>query len=294
MNEARLKKPIWLRKRLMNNQTLQDVNALLKQCDLHTVCEEAHCPNLGECFSNGTATFLILGNQCTRNCTFCAVSHGQPEKPDKDEPEMVASAVKKLGLHYVVITSVTRDDLPDGGARHFSETIEAVRDLKSDILIEVLIPDFKGSKNLLQKVVDSKPDVINHNVETVQRLYGEVRPQAVYNRSLKLLENVRGMDESIKTKSGFMVGLGEQMSEAFELLEDLQRVGCEIVTIGQYLAPSSKHHPIIRYVPPEEFSSLKEKAYDIGFMAVASGPFIRSSYFAKEVFQNAFDDKIET
>jgi lipoic acid synthetase len=209
MNEDRLKKPIWLRKRLMNNQTLYDVNALLKQCDLHTVCEEAHCPNLGECFSNGTATFLILGNQCTRNCTFCAVSRGKPEKPDKDEPEMVAKAVKKLGLQYVVITSVTRDDLPDGGADHFVETIKTVRVLNPDILVEVLIPDFLGSKNALQRIVKAKPDVINHNVETVPRLYPAVRPMADYRMSLGILRRSKDLYPDIRTKS-FMAWISQQ------------------------------------------------------------------------------------
>lgn len=282
-SESKLKKPPWLKKRLPSGETLQKVHDLLKESQLHTVCQEAHCPNLGECFSQGTATFLIMGDRCTRNCSFCAIKQETPIPLYEHEPEEVSRAVEELALKYAVITSVTRDDLPDGGADHFSKTIRAIRARSPGTSIEVLIPDFQGSKSALEKVITSGPDVINHNLETVPRLYDDVRPQAVYGRSLKLLERVGLADSGILTKSGLMLGLGESQGEIIDVFEDLLGVGCQILTLGQYLSPSSDHHPVVRYVPPEEFHRLEEIAYEMGFTAVASGPFVRSSYHAGDI-----------
>jgi lipoic acid synthetase len=252
---------------------------------LHTVCQEARCPNLGECFSQGTATFLILGDRCTRNCRFCAIGHGPSGPPDPEEPARVAEAVKAMGLQYVVITSVTRDDLPDGGAALFAETIRTVRKKRSEAKVEVLIPDFQGNVEALRTVVEARPDVLNHNVETVPRLYPSVRPGAVYERSIDLLSQVRVLDLSMPTKSGLMLGLGESADEVRETLQDLVDAGCRILTLGQYLQPSKEHLPVARFVPPEEFDAWKETALQMGFAEVASGPFVRSSYHAKELFQ---------
>jgi lipoic acid synthetase len=281
------KKPPWLKKRLPSGVTLQKVHKLLKESRLHTVCQEARCPNLGECFSQGTATFLIMGDHCTRHCSFCAIRDDPPLPLDEREPEQVSRAVEKLGLKYAVITSVTRDDLPDGGADHFNKTIRAIRTKSPATSIEVLIPDFQGSETALNRVIMSGPDVINHNIETVPRLYAEVRPQAVYERSLKLLERVATKDNKILTKSGLMLGLGESHEEVIGAFEDLLNIGCQILTLGQYLSPSPDHHPVIRYVPPEEFSRLERIAYEMGFTAVASGPFVRSSFHAGEISSKA-------
>lgn len=277
------KKPPWLKKRLPSSETLQKVQKVLRECRLHTVCQEAKCPNLGECFSQGTATFLIMGDRCTRHCSFCAISDDPPLPLDEGEPEEVSRAVEELGLKYVVITSVTRDDLSDGGADHFNKTIRAIRARSQEASIEVLIPDFKGSETALRRVVESSPDVINHNIETVPRLYPEVRSQAVYERSVELLERVGKIDSRILTKSGLMLGLGETREEIISVFEDLTRAGCQILTLGQYLSPSSDHHRIVRYLSPEEFSRLEKIAYEMGFVAVASGPFVRSSYHAGEM-----------
>ena len=285
--EGKPKKPPWLKKRLASGETYQKVNTLLKESRLHTVCEEAHCPNLGDCFSEGTATFMILGDRCTRNCTFCAIRHDHPRPLDDGEPEEVSKAVKALGLKYAVITSVTRDDLPDGGADQFGKTVRAIRAESPKTSVEVLIPDFQGSKNALAKVVRSRPNVLNHNLETVPRLYAEVRPQALYGRSLQLLERIEKMDRRILTKSGLMLGLGESREEIVGVFEDLLKAGCRILTLGQYLAPSSDHHPVVRYLPPEEFSDIESIAKAMGFVAVASGPFVRSSFHAGEMFFKA-------
>jgi lipoic acid synthetase len=284
MERSNKNRPNWLRKRLITNEKLESVYSLLRKYDLHTVCEEAHCPNLGECFSKGTSTFMILGNRCTRNCAFCAVDHGMPNIPDESEPDMVAKAAHELKLSYVVLTSVTRDDLTDGGASHFAETIQAIKRLNPRSIVEVLIPDFCGSRRALQIVVNAKPAVINHNIETVPRLYGNVRPQADYKRSLEVLNRVKCMDKSILTKSGFMLGLGEDKAEVIQSMRDLHKTGCDILTMGQYLTPSPEHHPSVEYIHPDKFSSLKQTAYDLGFKSVASGPFVRSSYFAHELF----------
>jgi lipoic acid synthetase len=277
-------KPPWLKKRIPPFRDLVKVKAILDEADLHTVCEEARCPNLGECFSRGTATFLILGRVCTRNCGFCALEHGAPAAPDETEPERVAQAVKKMGLHYVVLTSITRDDLPDGGAFLFAKTIRAIRALNPKIKIEVLIPDFKGDLNSLEAVLKECPEVLNHNIETISRLYSEVRPLADYNRSLHLLKRSREDYPHIPTKSGFMLGLGETQGEVLGLLRDLREVGCDFLTIGQYLQPRQDRLSVMRFVLPEEFEEYKKIGEAMGFKSVASGPFVRSSFHAAEMF----------
>jgi lipoic acid synthetase len=284
--ENTLKKPPWLKKRLPPFEDLAKVKSILDSAELHTVCEEARCPNLGECFSKGTATILVLGRICTRNCGFCAVEHGVSAPPDEEEPERVARAVKKMGLHYVVITSVTRDDLLDGGASHFAKTIQAIRGLDREIKIEVLIPDFKGDLSSLVTVLKEGPDVLNHNTETIPRLYGEVRPQADYRRSLHLLKRAKEGDPHTFTKSGFMLGLGETEKEIFSLLQNLSEVGCDFLTIGQYLQPRPDRMPVVRYVPPQEFEKYKKIGKEMGFKSVASGPFVRSSFHAAQMFSN--------
>jgi lipoic acid synthetase len=279
-----LRKPPWLKKRIPPFQDLVKVKSILDETELHTVCEEARCPNLGECFSKGTATILILGRICTRNCGFCAVEHGVPAPPDKAEPERVAQAVKKMGLQYIVITSVTRDDLPDGGASSFAKTIRAIRSQDRKMKIEVLVPDFRGETSSLNMVLDEGPDVLNHNIETVPRLYAEVRPQADYKRSLDLLEKSKDLYPHILTKSGFMLGLGEIEEEVIDLLKDLRRVRCDFLTIGQYLKPRADRLPVVRYIPPEEFEEYKKTGEEMGFKSVASGPFVRSSFYASQMF----------
>ena len=280
-----LRKPPWLKKRIPPFQDLQKVKSILDETDLHTVCEEARCPNLGECFAGGTSTFLILGKICTRDCGFCAVGHGVPVQPDEAEPEKVAQAVKKMGLQYVVITSVTRDDLSDGGASLFANTIQTIRALDSKTKVEVLIPDFQGSLNSFESVLKEGPDVLNHNIETVSRLYPEVRPQADYQRSLYLLKTSKESHPNVLTKSGFMLGLGENREEVLELLRDLRDAGCDLLTIGQYLQPRQDRLPVARFVPPEEFEEYKTIGEEMGFKAVASGPFVRSSFHAFEMFK---------
>jgi lipoic acid synthetase len=276
------RKPDWLKIRIADGPQLQQVSAMLRKLNLHTVCEEANCPNRFECFGKLTATFMILGRECTRNCTFCNVSKGRPMAVDAQEPFHLAQAVKELALKHVVITSVTRDDLSDGGAGHFASVVAAVRNVSPDTTIEVLIPDFQGSMAALTAVVEAGPEVINHNVETIKRLYPEVRPMADYNRSLELIKRVKETASGIYAKSGFMVGLGEKPAEVEELLADLRRAGCDIVTIGQYLAPSKKHHPVMEYVTPETFAAYKRQAEGMGFSHVASSPLVRSSYHANE------------
>jgi lipoic acid synthetase len=284
--EKTLKKPPWLKKRLPPFEDLVKVKSILDSADLHTVCEEARCPNLGECFSKGTATILILGRICTRNCGFCAVEHGVSAPPEDEEPARVARAVRKMGLQYVVITSVTRDDLPDGGASHFAKTIRAIRALDRGIKIEVLIPDFKGDLSSLIAVLKESPDVLNHNIETIPRLYQDVRPQADYRRSLHLLKRAKKRGTQTLTKSGFMLGLGETGEEIRSLLRDLSDVGCDFLTIGQYLQPRPDRLPVVRYVPPEEFEEVKKMGGEMGFKSVASGPFVRSSFHAAQMFES--------
>jgi lipoic acid synthetase len=279
-----LKKPPWLKKRIPPFQDLQKVKSILDDTNLHTVCQEARCPNLGECFARGTATFLILGRRCTRNCGFCAVEHGTPAPPDETEPERVARAVKKMDLQYVVITSVTRDDLPDGGAFFFAKTIQTIRALTPKIKIEVLVPDFKGDLNSLKAVLNEYPEVLNHNMETTLRLYPEVRPLADYRRSLLLLKRAKQDFPHVSTKSGFMLGLGETQEEVLGLLRDLRGVGCDFLTIGQYLQPRQDRLSVVRFIPPEELEKYKKIGEGMGFKSVASGPFVRSSFHAAEMF----------
>ncbi len=279
-------KPPWLRRRWPSGPNYEQVRKLLSEGHLHTVCQEARCPNIWECFSQKTATFLILGDRCTRNCGFCAVAHGPSAPPDPGEPERVAAAVKRMALKYVVITSVTRDDLPDGGASFFADTIESVRSLVHEIIVEVLTPDFKGNFEAVKTVICAGPHVFNHNIETVPRLYSMVRPQADYHTSLNVLKMAKQIDPSIITKSGIMLGLGEKEHEITKVFQDLLMSGCNVLTIGQYLQPTKKHLPVKNFVPPEKFQELKDEALNMGFDGVASGPFIRSSYHAKELFKS--------
>jgi lipoic acid synthetase len=287
-DKQRVPKPPWLKRRIPSGATYQKIRELLQKTHLHTVCQEACCPNLGECFSQGTATFLILGDRCTRNCRFCAVAHGPADAPDLEEPLRVAKAVDHMKLRYAVVTSVTRDDLPDGGASVFAETIRKIREKTPETKVEVLIPDFRGDLHSLKTVVRARPDVLNHNVETVPRLYASVRPEAVYQRSLDLLKSAHLMDPLIPTKSGLMLGLGERPEEIQEVLSDLLAAGCRILTLGQYLQPSAQHLPVQRYVSPEEFKEWRKRALRAGFREVASGPFVRSSYQAREAYQALF------
>jgi len=274
--------PPWLRKRLRPAAGESRVGALLRELSLCTVCREAHCPNIGECFGTGTAAFMILGPVCTRGCTFCAVTHGDPAPPDPDEPERVALAVSRLGLRHAVVTSVTRDDLPDGGSEHFARTICAIR-RATGASVEVLIPDFAGRTADLGRVLDAAPEVLNHNVETVPRLYAGVRPGADYRRSLAVLERAAGHASVPIVKSGLMLGLGEREAEVLGVLRDLLSAGCQAVTLGQYLAPSVRHHPVVEFIRPERFEALRRMALELGFKGVASGPFVRSSYRAAEM-----------
>ncbi|KJS87720.1 MAG: lipoyl synthase [Peptococcaceae bacterium BICA1-8] len=278
------RKPSWLKIKLKDASKLIEVKKMLDRLSLHTVCEEANCPNVIECFGRKTATFMILGRICTRNCTFCNVGKGEVEEVDFEEPYRVASAVQELNLKHVVITSVTRDDLSDGGADHFVRVIEKIRELENKVTIEVLIPDFQGDGDALLKVIKGRPDILNHNIETVPRLYSSVRPQANYLRSLKLLENAKQIDDAIYTKSGIMLGLGEKEEEVVNVMKDLRNIGCDVLTIGQYLAPSKNHHPVIEYIEPVIFEKYKEIGYELGFKYVASGPLVRSSYHADEFF----------
>ena len=281
----RLRKPPWLKQSIPAGATYQEVHRILQRSKLHTVCQEAHCPNLGECFSQGTATFLILGDRCTRNCRFCAVAHGPIGSPDIEEPRRVAEAVRNMGLRFVVVTSVTRDDLFDGGSGHFAQTIREIRRLVPKARIEVLVPDFQGSDRAVTTVVQARPDVFNHNLETVVRLYPKVRPGADYRRSLQLLKQVGELSPDIPTKSGLMLGLGESPEELRQALFDLLEVECRILTLGQYLQPSRDHLAVERFVPPEEFVEWREVALAMGFREVASGPFVRSSYRAGELYE---------
>lgn len=279
------RKPHWLKRSLPTGATYEKMRARLKKSRLHTVCQEAKCPNIWECFSQGTATFLIMGPYCTRNCRFCAVKHGPIGLPDPGEPARVAEAAQGMRLSYVVITSVTRDDLADGGAGLFAKTISEIRLRMPDTLVEVLIPDFQGNADALQTVVEAYPDVLNHNLETVPRLYPSARPQADYRRSLGLLQRAKEYDPTIPTKSGLMLGLGEFAEEVEKTLRDLLDAGCSILTLGQYLQPTMEHLQVERFVHPEEFDKWKETAINMGFSEVTSGPFVRSSYHAKELYR---------
>jgi len=274
--------PHWLKVPLPAGKNFQDVRKLIQQHHLHTVCQCAHCPNIGDCWGQRTATFMILGDVCTRNCRFCAVTSGKPETVDQDEPKRVAEAVKKLSLRYVVITSVTRDDLPDGGAAIFAQTIREIRKVLPACKIEVLIPDFNGSETALSMVIEAKPDVLNHNVETVPSLYSMVRPQANYKRSLKVLSFAK--EHGMLTKSGLMLGIGETNNEVISVMQDLKKIRCDIITLGQYLQPSADHLAINRYVTPVEFNQFRKVGEELGFRHVEAGPLVRSSYHAGSSF----------
>jgi lipoic acid synthetase len=274
--------PAWLKRPLPRGNENFFTHDLLRELRLETVCENARCPNRPECYARRTATFMILGNVCTRPCGFCSVPRGQPEMLEDDEPDRVAEAAFRLGLKHVVITSVTRDDLPDGGADHFARCVEAVR-ARTGSRVEVLTPDFLGDLAAIDRVLAARPDVYNHNTETVPRLYKKVRGRADYRRSLDLLAHVKRTHPEITTKSGLMLGLGETTDELLEVLADLRSVQCDTLTLGQYLAPTLKHIPVVRYVPPAEFDALAVLARSLGFQQVASGPFVRSSYHADEM-----------
>lgn len=277
--------PPWIRTRLGLTESLGKIHSETYGKGLHTVCKEALCPNQGECARRGTATFMILGDRCTRNCSFCAVGHGRPAAIQEDEPLLVAKSVKSLGLEHAVVTSVTRDDLSDGGASVFAETVRAIRNVSPSCTVEVLIPDFQGCPLALARVIDSAPDVINHNLETVSRLYAHLRHGASYERSLTLLQRVTDRGPGIVTKSGIMVGLGETRDELQSLFADLGRAGCQVLTIGQYLQPTPSHHPVSEFVTPEQFEELRDIALAAGVKKVAAGPLVRSSYKAGEVLQ---------
>jgi len=286
-SEKKTRLPPWLKIRLKaDNKDFDYVEEMLSRLQLNTVCQEANCPNRLECFAKKTSTFMILGAVCTRNCKFCNVFKGETENVDADEPMHVAQATKELGLKHVVITSVTRDDLEDGGAGHFVKTIELINQETPDTTIEVLIPDFQGDLDALKMVVDAKPEIINHNIETIARLYPHVRAMANYKRSLEVLQNVKKLDASIFTKSGIMVGLGEKKDEVVQTMHDLYDHNCELLTIGQYLAPSKDHFPVYEYIHPDVFEEYKQIALKIGFKSVASAPLVRSSYNAAEMLES--------
>ena len=282
------RKPEWLRVRY-NQEAVAEVAQLLGELKLNTVCKEANCPNLGECYRKHTATFMILGSQCTRNCRFCNVTPGHPLPPDPDEPENVAAAAKKLGLRHVVLTCPTRDDLPDGGAEQFAKTVRAIRAACPGVTVETLISDMKMDTAALDVVIEARPEVLNHNVETVQALQKAVRPQADYQRSLSVLRYCKEKAPSLLTKTGFMVGLGETEEQIGQLMDDVLAVGCDILTIGQYLQPTPEHYPLARYATPEDFARYKEMALAKGFRYVASAPLARSSYKAWEALEGVHD-----
>jgi len=279
------RKPEWIRVQLSKGKSLNYTKNLIEKFSLNTVCDEADCPNKIECYGKKTATFMILGSSCTRNCRFCNVTCGKPDEVDADEPENVAKAIAELGLKHAVVTSVTRDDMPDGGAGHFAEVIRWSRKLSPQTSVEVLIPDFKGDIDALKTVSDAEPEVIAHNIETVPRLYKPVCPQSDYRVSLEVLRNIKLLNPATRSKSGIMVGLGETREDMIQVFRDLREVGCEILTIGQYLAPSKHHHPIVEYVHPDVFEEYREIALEMGFSFVKSGPFVRSSYHADEAMK---------
>jgi len=273
--------PDWLKVKIGGGESYVKLKSLLRDSKLHTICEEAKCPNIAECFGSGTAVFLILGDTCTRNCRYCNVKHGNPSPVNLNEPNDIAESVKILGLKYVVVTSVTRDDLDDGGASLFSDTIKAIKKQNTDCKIEVLIPDFKGEIESLKKVIDAEPDVINHNIEVVKELFSEIRPEGNYETSLQLLRDIKNIQKNVKTKSGFMVGLGEDKNQIIKTMNDLRNADVDFLTIGQYLQPSKKHVEIKRYYSPEEFNEFKQIGLDLGFKHVEAGPLVRSSYHAE-------------
>ena len=272
--------PPWLRAKAGHWERVHDMKVLLQGSRLHTVCEEARCPNQGECWTRGTATFMLLGDTCTRSCGFCAVATGRPAPPDPLEPRHVAEVSRRLGLKFVVVTSVARDDLPDGGAAHFAATVRAIQELSPDVQIEVLVPDFKADPASIRSVVESRPTVFNHNLETVERLSRKVRVQGRYHRSLDVLRIAKGMGQPT-TKTGIMLGLGETEQEVLALMRDARGVDCDILTVGQYLQPTKEHLPIVEFVHPDRFKAVEEAGYSLGFKSVYSGPLVRSSYHAE-------------
>ncbi len=276
--------PNWLKVSIPGGRNYVKMKSILHDAKIHTICEEAKCPNINECFRSGTAVFLILGNVCTRNCLYCNVTHGKPNNLDPKEPENIALSVKKLGLKYVVITSVTRDDLSDGGASVFTQTIEKVKVMNPEAMIEVLIPDFKGDTSALKSIVDAKPNIINHNIEVVKELFSDIRPKGDYKISLNLLSKIKKLNNSMNSKSGFMVGIGETYDQIIDTMKDLRKSDVDFLTIGQYLQPTNKHTKIKKYYTPDEFNKLKRIGLDFGFKHVESGPLVRSSYHAADVF----------
>ncbi len=281
-----MRKPDWIKVKLQNGACTKNVNNVLGTLSLNTVCSEANCPNKMECFERGTATFMILGKNCTRNCRFCNVTQEDPEKVNPDEPKNIAMAVKKLKLRHAVITSVTRDDLEDQGATQFADVVNAVRLENPGVSIELLIPDMQGKKDCLDIVLNSNPEVLNHNIETVKELYLKVRPMANFKRSLEVLEYSKKTKPDIYTKSGIMLGFGETNEQVVETLKSLRSVDCDILTLGQYLQPSSKHIKVKEYISPEQFDDYKAIAIDLGFKSVASAPLVRSSYFAEDLINS--------
>jgi lipoic acid synthetase len=275
-------KPAWIKVRLPSNPVFFSTKALISDLQLHTVCESAQCPNRWECWSQGTATFMIAGDRCTRACGFCAVTTAKPFALEKDEPQRVAEAVRRMKLKHVVITAVARDDLKDGGANHFARTIVAIREMDPSIIIEVLVPDFHAQQSCVKVVLDAGPDIYNHNMETVERLTPLVRSRAKYRTSLRALRQAKELSPGIVTKSGVMLGLGEEETELFQTMDDLREVGCEVLTMGQYLRPSPKHLPVVEYITPEQFNYYGDIARGKGFLYVASGPLVRSSYHAAD------------
>ena len=276
--------PDWLKVKIGGGENFAKMKSILRNAKLHTICEEAKCPNIAECFGNGTSVFLILGDTCTRNCKYCNVKHGNPKSLNYNEPKDVAESVRKLDLRYVVITSVTRDDLDDGGALFFYNTIKEVKSLNKKCKLEVLIPDFKGNIESLKKIVSAKPDVINHNIEVVQELFPDIRPEGNYKISITVLKNIKEIDNNLKSKSGFMIGLGETKDQILNTMKDLRKANVDYLTIGQYLQPSKNHAEIKKYYTPKEFEELKNTAINMGFKHVESGPLVRSSYHAEKVF----------
>ncbi|MBC8590955.1 lipoyl synthase [Wansuia hejianensis] len=277
-----LKKPEWIRVKMQGGTVSNKVNSLVSDLSLNTVCNEANCPNRMECYNRGTATFMILGRNCTRNCTFCNVTRKTPDEVDLKEPENVAKAVEKLGLKHAVITSVTRDDLEDQGAGQFAKVVREIRKNTPKVSVELLIPDMQGNEELIDIILDSEPDILNHNVETVPELYNKVRPMAIFHRSIKVLDYSKKSKPNIKTKSGIMLGLGETKEQVIDVLKRLREVDCDMLTLGQYLQPSREHIPVVEYINPEQFYEYKEIALSMGFKRVASAPLVRSSYYAED------------
>lgn len=285
--ESAGRKPPWLKVKAPGGPNYAHVRHVMQELKLHTVCEEAHCPNVGECWEHRAATFMILGDVCTRNCAYCAIAHGTPRTLDTDEPRRLAEAVAAMGLKYIVVTSVDRDDLPNGGAEQFADVVKETRLKLPDAAVELLIPDFKGNEAALRIVVEAKPDILNHNLETVRRLYRLARPGGRYDRALELLARAKAMDPSLPTKSGLMVGLGEEWEELLTAMRDLRAVGVDLLTIGQYLRPSAAHLPVARFYTPDEFAELKRVGLQLGYRHVESGPLVRSSYHAWEQAESA-------